>query len=242
MYNMIDTHFHLDFYKNHNQIYNYFNDRKIYVLCVTNQPEVFETCVNMYGSSKYVKFAIGYNPKMVADVPFSKKSFNKNIVKTEYIGEVGLDFKTADLIKRKNQLEIFDYISIVAAENNKLMTVHCNRAEEEIFTTIKQNGNRKVIIHWYSGDMKWAEKLLEIGCYFSINMNMIVNKKTLDIIKEIPKTKLLIESDGPFSKINGKRYMPEKLEDIYSAISLIINESDINKLIYENFNNLLVMT
>ncbi|HGM3813874.1 TPA: hypothetical protein ACKOTN_003843, partial [Clostridioides difficile] len=89
MYNLIDTHFHLDFYKNHNEIYNYFNNKKIYVLCVTNQPEVFETCMNIYGSSKYVKFAIGYNPKIINDIPFSKKSFNRNIVKTEYIGEVG---------------------------------------------------------------------------------------------------------------------------------------------------------
>ncbi len=28
MYNLIDTHFHLDFYKNHNEIYNYFNNKK----------------------------------------------------------------------------------------------------------------------------------------------------------------------------------------------------------------------
>lgn len=240
MYNLIDTHFHLDFYKNHNEVYHYFNDRKIYVLCVTNQPEVFETCVNMYGLSKYVKFAIGYNPKIVSDVPFSIKSFERNIVKTNYIGEVGLDFKTVDLNIKKQQLEIFNYISIMAAKTNKLMTVHCNRAEEEIFTTIKQNGNRKVIIHWYTGDMKWAEKLLELGCFFSVNMNMLINKKTLNIIKEIPKKRLLIESDGPFSKINGKRYMPDNLGDIYYMLSSITKEADINKLIFENFKNLLL--
>lgn len=241
MYNLIDTHFHLDFYKNHNEVYRYFNDRKIYVLCVTNQPEVFETCVNMYGISKYVKFAIGYNPKMVDDIPFSIKSFERNIVKTDYIGEVGLDFTITDLNNRKKQLEIFDYISIIAAKTNKLMTVHCNKAVEDIFKTIKQNGNKKVIIHWYTGDMKWAEKLLELGCFFSVNMNMLMNKKTLNIIKEIPKARLLIESDGPFSKINGKGYIPEKLGDIYSMLALTIKESDINKLILENFKNLLLI-
>lgn len=241
MYNLIDTHFHLDFYKNHNEVYHYFNERKIYVLCVTNRPEVFETCINMYGLSKYVKFAIGYNPKIIANVPFSIKSFERNIVKTDYIGEVGLDFKTVDLNMKKKQIEIFDYISIMAAKTNKLMTIHCNRAEEEIFTTIKQNGNRKVIIHWYTGDMKWSEKLLELGCFFSVNMNMLMNKKTLDIIKEIPKTRLLIESDGPFSKIKGKRYMPENLGDIYSMLASTIKESDINKLIFENFKNLLLI-
>lgn len=241
MYNLIDTHFHLDFYKNHDDIYHYFNDRKIYVLCVTNQPEVFETCVNMYGLSKYVKFAIGYNPKLVGDVPFSINAFDRNIVKTDYIGEVGLDFKTTNLNYKEKQLEIFNYISNVAAKTNKLMTVHCYRAEEEIFATLKQNGNRKVIIHWYTGDIKWAEKLIELGCFFSVNMNMLMNNKTIDIIKKIPKTRLLIESDGPFSKINGKGYIPEKLEDIYTLLAATIKETDITKLVFDNFKTLLLL-
>ncbi len=241
MYNLIDTHFHLDFYKNHNEIYNYFNNKKIYVLCVTNQPEVFETCMNIYGSSKYVKFAIGYNPKIINNIPFSKKSFNRNIVKTEYIGEVGLDFKNVNSINREKQLEIFDYISSMAAKSNKLLNIHCNKAEEETFTILKKNGNKKVIIHWYTGDIKYAEKLSDLGCYFSINMNMLKNKRTLEIIKRIPKTRLLIESDGPFSKINGKKYEPEGLIDIYSMLASTIDEADINKLIFNNFRNLLLI-
>ncbi|MBT2157725.1 TatD family hydrolase [Clostridioides difficile] len=72
--------------------------------------------MNIYGSSKYVKFAIGYNPKIINNIPFSKKSFNRNIVKTEYIGEVGLDFKNVNSINREKQLEIFDYISSMAAK------------------------------------------------------------------------------------------------------------------------------
>lgn len=241
MHNMIDTHFHLDFYENHNEIFKYFNDRKIYVLCVTNQPEIFETCVSIYGQSKYVKFAIGYNPKIINDVLFSKKSFEQNIVKTEYIGEVGLDFKSIYLTSKKKQIEIFDYISKMAAKSNKLMTVHCNNAEEEIFTILKNNGNKKIIIHWYTGDLKWAEKFIELGCFFSVNMNMIMNKKTTGIIKEISKTRLLIESDGPFSKINGKGYIPEKLGDIYSMLASTINESNINKLVFDNFKTLLLI-
>lgn len=48
MNNLIDTHFHLDYYRNHKEIYNGINKFKQYTLCVTNQPEVFESCIDIY--------------------------------------------------------------------------------------------------------------------------------------------------------------------------------------------------
>ena len=63
MINLIDTHFHLDFYKNHKEIYNDINKLHQYTLCVTNSPEVYEECQKVYFNTKYLKFALGFNPK-----------------------------------------------------------------------------------------------------------------------------------------------------------------------------------
>ncbi|WP_395549401.1 MULTISPECIES: TatD family hydrolase [unclassified Lacrimispora] len=241
MYNLIDTHFHLDFYKNHNEIYKFYNDKKIYVLCVTNQPEIFESCISIYGESKYVKFAIGYNPKLCGDTPFSECSFKKNLMKTNYVGEVGLDFKNTDLYNKKIQQKIFDFIAQNASEKNKLMSVHCNKAEEELYNILKINKNKKVIIHWFSGQEEWAERLCNLGCYFSINMNMLKNMKTVDIIKNLPIERILIESDGPFSKVNGRNYKPEYLPDIYYNLGELLGIQSINKLIFDNFKALLLI-
>ena len=35
---LIDTHFHLDYYKEHQKIYDGINERKQYTLCMTNSP------------------------------------------------------------------------------------------------------------------------------------------------------------------------------------------------------------
>jgi len=39
--NLIDTHFHLDFYRDHKYWYDYINQNRQYTLCVTNTPGVY---------------------------------------------------------------------------------------------------------------------------------------------------------------------------------------------------------
>ncbi|KJR44149.1 putative deoxyribonuclease [Desulfosporosinus sp. I2] len=74
---LIDTHFHLDHYSNHPNVYKKINEIQQYTLCVTNQPEVFESCMDLYPTTKYVKFAIGYNPQLINEVKFNPAVFFK---------------------------------------------------------------------------------------------------------------------------------------------------------------------
>ena len=62
MIGLIDTHFHLDMYKNYNEIFQYLEVEKQYTLCMTNSPGVFLSCRDLFQNSKYVKFALGFHP------------------------------------------------------------------------------------------------------------------------------------------------------------------------------------
>ena len=62
MQGLIDTHFHLDMYKNYNEIYKLIVGEKQYTLCMTNSPGVFLSCKNIFGDNKYIKFALGFHP------------------------------------------------------------------------------------------------------------------------------------------------------------------------------------
>ncbi|OSB19159.1 hypothetical protein B2H94_08645 [Clostridium sporogenes] len=239
MNNLIDTHFHLDYYRNHKEVYNGINKLKQYTLCVTNQPEVFESCIDIYKTTKYIKFALGYNPKITGEIAFNKKSFLRNLDRTKYIGEVGLDFNNKYQNMKSSQIKNFNFICEQASEHNKLMTVHCNKAEQELYNIIKRNNNRKVILHWYSGNLFWIEKFLELGCYFSINANMVKSKKGMQLIKSMPLDKLLIESDGPFSKINRRKFTYDKLYQVYDDLENLIEKKNLKNIIYNNFKNLI---
>lgn len=61
----------------------------------------------------------------------------------------------------------------------------------------------------------------------------------MEIIDRIPKNKLLIESDGPYSKVNGKKYQPQFLIKMYELIARSINDPDLIRRIYYNFEELL---
>ena len=160
---LIDTHFHLDYYRNHKYWYEQINALNQYTLCVTNSPEVHHSCIRLYPETKYIKFAVGYNPQMCVDIKFSEESFLYELLKTKYIGEVGLDFSKRFEDYHMKQIEIFEFICHCAASQNKVMSVHSRGAEEEVLRILKKYNVKKAILHWYSGKEKTLEQFIEEG-------------------------------------------------------------------------------
>lgn len=239
MKNLIDTHMHLDYFKNHFEIYNEINQLKQYTLCVTNQPEVFESCMNLYNETKYLKFAIGYNPQLINEIKFNKKSFLKNISKTRYIGEVGLDFSNKYIKMKSEQIEVFNYICKFALNNDKILSVHSRKAEKEALQIIKNNNCERVILHWYTGPLELIEEFVVAGCYFSVNYEMINRNTGLEKIKRIPLDRILIETDAPMGKFNRKEFKPKELIKTYKIFEEIF-DIDVRETVYKNFMTLLI--
>ena len=127
----------------------------------------------------------------------------------------------------------------VCAEKDKLMSVHLRRAEEEAISILKKYRPRRCIIHWFNGNGEQLQQLVDIGCYFSLNSNMVTNEKNKEKLYLIPKTRVLIESDGPFTKIDGKKYTFNNLIKIYELVARYYNEPDIIKMVYANFRDIL---
>ena len=121
MSNLIDTHFHLDHYKNHKEIFELINSSKQYTLCVTNNPGVFLSCLRIYGGSKYVKFALGIHPCQINSINVIN-DFKYCSSRTKYIGEVGLDFSSR-YIKNKNiQIKVFEEVMNIGIRENKVIS------------------------------------------------------------------------------------------------------------------------
>ena len=158
---------------------------------------------------------------------------------TNYVGEIGLDFSRQSYISRNKQCMYFEQIVRVCAEKDKLMSVHLRRAEEEAISILKKYRPRRCIIHWFNGNGEQLQQLVDIGCYFSLNSNMVTNEKNKEKLYLIPKTRVLIESDGPFTKIDGKKYTFNNLIKIYELVARYYNEPDIIKMVYANFRDIL---
>lgn len=149
MSKLIDMHFHLDFYANHQQVYNRINQMEQHTLCVTNQPEIFESCIELYKPTKYVQFGVGFHPQNAGRLGFGKASFLRSLSYTKYVGEVGLDFSKEYTCHKDKQIEIFDYVCQVSRD--KIMSIHCRMAEEDVYSILKKNGNKKnnyALVYW----------------------------------------------------------------------------------------------
>ena len=110
MVKLVDTHFHLDYYRNHRQLYKIINELEQYTLCMTSSPGIYMSCRKLYQETEYIKFALGFHP---CERSLSSKDFSDFIIlanQASYIGEVGMDFSSDTYISKSLQIGYFKKI------------------------------------------------------------------------------------------------------------------------------------
>jgi len=237
--NLIDFHVHMDYYKDFYEKYNYYNNNRIYTLSVTNLPEIYEKCIGSFKKSKYVRFALGYNPQFAGIYKFDKKIFDKYLDTTKYIGEVGLDFSKSFITHKAEQIEVFDYIAQKSGQHNKILSIHSRNSEVDVIDILKKHNVRFAVFHWYTGKIENIKKIVDMGYYFSVNSKMLESKKGLSIIRNIPIDRILIETDGPFTDLKKQMITPDKLPELYQLFKKTLNIRDFEQVIFGNFKKLL---
>jgi len=236
MEELVDTHCHINFFKNAGDIALESEKKGIHTIYVTNLPSHFQDSFKYVKSLKYIYPALGFHPLQTNyDIELEKELFLSNLDKTDFIGEIGLDFSSRASNDKKKQLEIFEFILDSIKDKNKILSIHSTKAEEEILNLLQKYNQNFAILHWYSGTIKNLKIAIDLGYYFSINTQMIQTKKGMNIISKIPKNLLLTETDSPFIKCK-----PKDVEKIYNFLAeeWKIDISEVKKQILSNFFNL----
>ena len=129
-------------------------------------------------------------------------------------GEIGLDY-VKNYAPQKTQLKVFREQLELAKEFDLPVVIHDREAHEDTLTILKEAGpfKRGGIMHCFSGDMNYADKVLDLG--FHISIPGIVTFKNAHDLKQVaaeaPLERLLLETDGPFlapTPYRGKRNEP----------------------------------
>jgi TatD DNase family protein len=240
---VFDTHLHLDLFAYPKEIIKAIESQKCYSIAVTNLPQVFLSTKELCGDSKYVRPALGYHPELAHKFNNQFEQFYELLDETRYVGEIGIDNlrKTADDFN--SQKLIFERIvSACAEKKDKILTIHSRRAEKEVISIIGNRFPGKVILHWYSGSISDLEKALSFGFYFSINSAMTQSKNSVNIIKNIPTNRLLLESDSPFIGVDRESLVPVDMSPTIRDIAAIksIPISELNSILKENFKGLII--
>lgn len=241
----IDSHCHLDLFKNFQKTWESEDYSPIKTLSVTNAPFIYEPCKNVLASSRNIRVALGMHPELVDSYGSQLDLFEQLINDTKYIGEIGLDGSPRFKKSWNYQKEVFiKILKLCKEKNDKILTIHTRNAAKETIKLVSEylkNSNCKVIFHWYTGDQNDLKAAVQNGYYFSINHKMVNGEKGKQIIRAVPNHLLLTETDAPFTFDNKITSRMESLKSTVEGISDIKKEEFLltKSFIYENFKTLL---
>ena len=89
---IIDTHCHIDMYENPLEVALECEQKGVITIGMTNLPSHFELGRPHLLAFKKVRLALGLHPLYAESHKKELPIFLRNISKTSYIGEIGLDF------------------------------------------------------------------------------------------------------------------------------------------------------
>lgn len=241
----VDAHNHLELYgENLEKAIKDINENKIITLANSIDVNSYILNKEYAKKSEYIIPTFGIHPNSVAGFNGQLKDLIPYIEESKLIGEIGLDFLwVEDRTLDSKQREIFYFILDEAIKRSKYVSVHTKNAEKEIYEALKGRKYNKVIIHWYSGPLDILESLIELGCYFTISVDLGYSNLTEEVLKKIPMERLLVETDGPTALewVNGEYAYPIEIKSVVKKIAEYkkIKEEKLIDIIYNNFRRIL---
>ncbi len=143
------------------------------------------------------------------------------------IGETGIDY-FYKYSTREQQIFAFEKQIEIANSNNLPFVIHTRDAWEDTFSVLESAKrampNLKMVFHCYSGGVKEAEKILNLGGIFSFS-GIITFKKAEEIqevVKIVPLEYILVETDSPFLApipFRGKKNEPSYVKYVAQKIA-----------------------
>jgi len=165
---------------------------------------------------------------------------NKEIVA---VGECGLDF--SDEYDKKQQQIFFRGQICLALKYKKPLIIHSRKAMDETIEILKSYQNLSGVIHCYTGGAKRIPKIQELGenWFMGIDGNLTYEEGLMEVVKKIPKDRLVLETDSPFLTPvphRGETNYPEYVKFIYQKVADIwgMSFSETEKIIDENARKL----
>lgn len=236
--NIFDTHSHYDDEK--------FNpDREDLIESLQSQGvsnivscgcDIDTTQFNFDLAQKYnfMYFAAGFHPECLEEANLNDldiiKKFAENS-KCVAIGEIGLDYHWMSSSK-KTQKDFFIAQIKLADEMNKPVIVHDREAHGDTLDILKAY-KPEGVVHCFSGSKEMAREVIKLGMYIGLNGVVTFNnaRKSLEVVKEIPLDRLVLETDCPYlapvphrGKRNDSSLIPHVAEKIAEVLDMDAQE------------------
>lgn len=222
---LVDFHCHLDLYPDYEAAVRRADEAGVFTLTVTTTPRAWPRNNEVAQRTKHVRAALGLHPQLVAERASEIDHWEELLPLTRYVGEVGLDAGPRFYRSFDKQKDIFARVlKACARSGDKILTVHSVRATKAVLDLIETHlpaSRGKVVMHWFTGTVAEARRATELGCYFSINYEMLIDDRRRAFVAALPRDRLLTETDGPFTQTRGRSSEPADVQFTVSELAAL---------------------
>ena len=187
-----------------------------------------EQSVALADSHEKIYAAVGIHPEDVEELTEARMAWLKKTAsenqKVLAIGEIGLDYYWMESSKEE-QKKFFKAQIELANKLDMPIIVHDRDAHGDTLDILKET-KPKGVVHCFSGSKEMAREIIKLGMYIGLNGVVTFNnaRKSLEVAKEIPIERLVLETDCPYlapTPMRGKRndshyiaYIAEKIASL----------------------------
>lgn len=233
---MIDTHAHLDFFENPEEIVARAKEKQVEAIMIAGVgPDKFHEIINLIDKFDNVYGSLGVHPEDIekfSPVVLKEIANLASHPKIRAIGEIGLDYywnkenKDKQITLFKAQLELAEALGLP-------VLVHDREAHNDTMTILDAYNLKNVILHCFSGSPEMAIQCVLKGYYLGIGgVVTFKNAKTIkEVVKEVPLSNIVLETDCPYltphpfrGEQNEPSYIPLIAREIASIKDVALDE------------------
>ncbi|MGN0447199.1 MAG: TatD family hydrolase [Acutalibacteraceae bacterium] len=203
--NIFDTHAHYDdsrFDGDRDGLISSLKDKGVsgIINCGCDLSSSLKT-VELSKKHDFIYAAVGVHPHQAEELTDGDEKEIKKLYsykKVVAVGEIGLDYHY-DFSPGERQLEVFEKQLILANELSLPVIVHDREAHEDTFNLLKKY-RPKGVVHCFSGSKEMAREIIKLGMYIGLGGAVTFKNavKPLEVAKEVPVERLLLETDAPY--------------------------------------------
>ncbi|MBI5391497.1 TatD family hydrolase [Candidatus Woesearchaeota archaeon] len=258
----VDVHCHLSFERFHHdlpQVLQRAADAGVtHILCSGVDHETNEAVLNLAEAYPILKASLGVYPLDAVglghydgvsrpvhpfDVDGELALIEKNKKNVFAIGEIGLDKSVQDC-KLAEQKEVFWKCIHLAEKLKKPIVVHTRKAELECIEILESSKLKRVDLHCFTGNLKLVKKAADLGFMFSIPAVITRLQHFQSVVKEVPLSQLLTETDAPYlAPVKDGRSEPADVVQTVKIISQLkgITSEEARNIIFSNFQRMFLL-
>ena len=230
---IFDTHAHYDdkqFDKDRDILLSSMKEKGVGI--IVNSGASLESCkktLELTDQYPFIYAAIGVHPDQVGELneetfAWLKKQYGHK--KVVAVGEIGLDYYW-DNESHEIQKNWFVRQMELARELDLPVIIHSREAAADTFSILQKYGRGlRGAIHCYSYSVDQAREYVKMGFYIGVGgvVTFSSGRKLKEVVKEIPLTSILLETDCPYlapTPNRGKRNSSENLHYVAGEIARI---------------------